>query len=180
MTAPVPKRADQLVLGDRIAHYRLPSTYAEGPGEVVYVKAHTYRGHQSVFVAYVHEDGYYDSTAYLPDGLVEVHPADDDEVTQPIAGRVPAEAAGGLVEIDPPEGFVPASASVRGVSPDGVPLCSHGDDADACQLFHPPLDQDAADAAAFDRGWTAEHRRSVVLTRCGCGPEHGPQCTQGL
>jgi hypothetical protein len=59
------------------------------------------------------------------------------------------EVAGGLIEIDPPEGFIPASAPVHGVSPDGVPLCSHGDDADACQLFHAPLDQDAAEAEGF-------------------------------
>jgi len=50
--------------------------------------------------------------------------ADDGETTQPIAGRVPphfgavvnegghtaVQVAGGLIEIDPPEGFVPASA----------------------------------------------------------------------
>lgn len=112
----VPKRADQLVVGDRILHNRLPSTYAEGPGEVVFVKPHVYRGNASVFVAYVHEDGYYDSTSYLPDGVIEVFPADtglgysraaDGEVTQPIGSRVPAhfgavEVAGGLVDIDPP------------------------------------------------------------------------------
>ena len=93
---PVAKRADQLVVGDRIAHHRLPSTYAEGPGEVVYVKPHVYRGNSSVFVAYVHKDGYYDSTSYLPDGVVEVFPADTglaysrpDEDPQPVAGRTP-------------------------------------------------------------------------------------------
>lgn len=130
MTAPIPKRADQLIVGDRIAHHRLPSTYAEGPGEVVFVKAHTYRGHASVFVAYVHGDGYYDSTAYLPDSYVEVFPAadptglghsraDDPETTEPIAERPlvregglwTVQVAGGGIEVDPPEGFVPASVN---------------------------------------------------------------------
>jgi hypothetical protein len=128
MTAPVPKRADQLVVGDRILPHRLPSTYALGPGEVVYVKPHVYRGNSSVFVAYVHKDGYYDSTSYLPDGTVEVLPADtglahsrvdDGEDPQPSAGRVPphygaVEVAGDLVEIP----ATPAGPEMCGWCPD--------------------------------------------------------------
>jgi hypothetical protein len=78
MTHPVAKRADQLVVGDRVPDEYLPHRFNKGPAEVVFV-------------------------------------ADD------------------------------------------------GDDADACQLFHPPVDQDAADAAAFDRGWIAEHRRAAKV-----------------
>lgn len=48
-----------------------------------------------------------------PTGLDYSRPADSDD-PQPTAGRTPphygaVEVAGGLVEIDPPEGFVPAS-----------------------------------------------------------------------
>jgi hypothetical protein len=105
MTRPVTKRADQLVVGDRILPHRLPAV-ASKPGEVLFVQVHEYRTARWVFVAYRLPDGFYDSTAYLPDGTVEVYPespADDSEVTQPIAGRAPAEVAGGLVQVDPPD-----------------------------------------------------------------------------
>jgi hypothetical protein len=141
VTQPVTKRADQLVVGDRILPHRLPAV-ASKPGEVLFVQVHEYRTARWVFVAYRLPDGFYDSTAYLPDGTVEVYPeipADDSEVTQPIAGRAPAELAGGLIQVDPPrlivgdtaaeqrdnayaayerdeaEGFVPASAPVNEV-----------------------------------------------------------------
>jgi hypothetical protein len=47
--------------------------------------------------------------------------ADDGEQPGPVAGRIPphygvVEVAGGLVEVDPPEGFVPASAPVEKLS----------------------------------------------------------------
>jgi hypothetical protein len=104
VTQPVTKRADQLVVGDRILPHRLPAV-ASKPGEVLFVQVHEYRTARWVFVAYRLPDGFYDSTAYLPDGTVEVYPeipADDSEVTQPIAGRAPAELAGGLIQVDPP------------------------------------------------------------------------------
>jgi hypothetical protein len=176
MTHPVAKRADQLVVGDRVPDEYLPHRFNKGPAEVVFVaddgEAHT-------FFAFRYPNGQHDSTTVLSESVLMVHPAvpvghdysraDDGEQPGPVAGRIPphygvVEVAGGLVEVDPPEGFVPASAARRsGLSPDGVPLCSHGDDADACQLFHPPVDQDAADAAAFDRGWIAEHRRAAKV-----------------
>jgi hypothetical protein len=112
VTQPVTKRADQLVVGDRILPHRLPAV-ASKPGEVLFVQVHEYRTARWVFVAYRLPDGFYDSTAYLPDGTVEVYPespTDDGEVTQPIAGRAPSEVVGGLVQVDPPEGFVPVSA----------------------------------------------------------------------
>jgi hypothetical protein len=103
VTQPVTKRADQLVVGDRILPHRLPAV-ASKPGEVLFVQVHEYRTARWVFVAYRLPDGFYDSTAYLPDGTVEVYPespTDDGEVTQPIAGRAPAELAGGLIQVDP-------------------------------------------------------------------------------
>lgn len=129
MTEPIIKRADQLVVGDRILPGFLPSPWFPEPGEVVYVKVHDYRKGRYVFVAYMQDNGFYDSTSYEPGGEVEVYPADtglsyshadDGETTQPIAGHVPphfggvvnvgghaaVEVAGGLIEIDPP---VPAS-----------------------------------------------------------------------
>jgi hypothetical protein len=117
---PIAKRADQLVVGDRILNKYLPSPFSPDPGEVVFVKVHEYRTARWVFVAYRLPDGFYDSTAYLPEGELEVYPAADPEITQPIGERplvveggvwaVPV--AGGLIEVDPPEGFVPASASI--------------------------------------------------------------------
>jgi hypothetical protein len=105
MTAPVSKRADQLVVGDRILPHRLPAPYFKEPGEVVFVKVHDYRKGRYVFVAYVQDNGFYDSTSYEPDGEVEVYPAPplghdysragDGETTQPIAGRLPAHLEDG-------------------------------------------------------------------------------------
>jgi hypothetical protein len=113
VTQPVTKRADQLVVGDRILPHRLPAV-ASKPGEVLFVQVHEYRTARWVFVAYRLPDGFYDSTAYLPDGTVEVYPespTDDGEVTQPIAGRAPAELAGGLVQVDPPRLIVGDTAA---------------------------------------------------------------------
>jgi hypothetical protein len=128
MTAPITKRADQLVVGDRILPESLPTSYFKEIGEVVFVKVHDYHAGRYVFVAYMQDNGFYDSTSYEPDSPVMVYPADaglgysradDGETTQPIAGRVPphfgavvdeggnaaVEVAGGLIEIDPPEGY---------------------------------------------------------------------------
>jgi hypothetical protein len=129
MTQPVRKPADQLVVGDRILPAFLPSPFFQEPGEVVFVKVHDYRKGRYVFVAYMQDNGFYDSTSYEPDGRVEVYPAVPpgfdysraDEQPGPVAGRIPphfedgravVEVAGGLIEIDPPEGFVPASESI--------------------------------------------------------------------
>ena len=113
MTEPLPKRADQLVVGDRILHRFLPAPFAPGPAEVVFLKLHEYRGSRWVFVAYKQDNGFYDATSYMPEGEVEVYPAADPtgqaysreadgETTQPIAGRVPAhleDARTGEVEL---------------------------------------------------------------------------------
>jgi hypothetical protein len=70
----VAKRADQLVVGDRIAAKRLP--FASDPGEVLLVRLHDYRGADWVFVAWMQPDGYHDSTSFLPDATIEVVPAE--------------------------------------------------------------------------------------------------------
>lgn len=133
-TVPVLKRADQLVVGDRIQPGYLPAYSRSGEGVVRYVETYHYRGADWVFAAFATADGDRNSTSYLPAGKLQVIPADtgldysraddDPETTQPIAGRVPAHfgplvnegghtavaIGGGLIEIDQPEGFVPASA----------------------------------------------------------------------
>jgi hypothetical protein len=110
---PVPKRADKLVVRDRILPAFLPSPFFKEPGEVVFVKVHDYRKGRYVFVAYMQDNGFYDSTSYEPDGEVEVFPApadsglgysraDDGETTQAIGVREPlhtgAMTEGGLVD----------------------------------------------------------------------------------
>ncbi len=99
MTAPVPKRADQLVVGDRIQPGYLPAYARSGEGLVMLVDPYAYRGADWVFVAFACADGDRNCAHYLPDGEVRVVPADDGfgysraddgETTQPIAGRVPA------------------------------------------------------------------------------------------
>jgi hypothetical protein len=66
VTAPIPKRADQLVVSDRILPAFLPSPF---------FKEHDYRKGRYVFVAYMQDNGFYDSTSYEPGGRVEVYPA---------------------------------------------------------------------------------------------------------
>jgi hypothetical protein len=119
MTQPIPKRADQLILGDRILNVHLPAYARSGDADVLYVEVYHYSAADWVFVAFASRDGDRNSTSYPPDGKIKVHPvppvghgyspADDGEVTQPIAGRAPAEVVGGLVQVDPPEGLVPVS-----------------------------------------------------------------------
>jgi hypothetical protein len=75
MTQPVRKRADQLVVGDRILPAYLPAFSLKSPAEVIFVRVHDYHRGQWVFIAYAHEDGFHDCTSYLPQGEVEVYPA---------------------------------------------------------------------------------------------------------
>jgi hypothetical protein len=105
MSAPVPKRADQLVVGDRILPAYLPAPIVREPAKVEFVKLAEYRKHKYVHVSYVQDSGYYDSTSYDRDGRVEVYPAPpvghgysragDGETTQPIAGGLPAHLEDG-------------------------------------------------------------------------------------
>lgn len=120
MTAPIAKRADQLVVGDRIPEESLPYRFAKGPAEVLFVCDATTLGDREgwAFVAYRHEDGYHDSTTVLANAVFQVAPApaadptglsysraDDGDSPQPSAGREPlhtgAVTDGGLVDVTP-------------------------------------------------------------------------------
>ena len=131
------KRADQLVVGDRIDAKYVPPTFTGSAGEVLFV--HVYdlpgRGGRWVLVAYKLDDGNCESTTFMPDGMLPVFPADTgldysrtDEDPQPAAGRTPAhfgavvdegghtavEVVGGLIEIDPPKVF---ACTAHGIHP---------------------------------------------------------------
>lgn len=68
------KRADELIVGDRIAAEYVPHG---DEAEVLFVRLHEYRsGERWVFVAYELKGGFHDSTSYRPDGAIEVTPAD--------------------------------------------------------------------------------------------------------
>jgi hypothetical protein len=118
MTQPITKRADQLVVGDRIPDEHLAFRFNQGPAEVVFVAHEAARERDPlpwVFVAYQYPNGRHDSMTIRPEAELQVYPA---PAPQPLAERplvgdggvwaVPV--AGGPVEVDPPEGFVPASA----------------------------------------------------------------------
>lgn len=103
---PVPKRADQLVVGDRIQPGYLPAYARSGEGVVRYVETYHYRDADWVFAAFACADGDRNCAYYLPGGELKVIPAiplghdysradDDPEVTQPIAGRIPAHLEDG-------------------------------------------------------------------------------------
>jgi len=142
---PIKRRADGLSKGDRILPAYLPAVGDE-PAEVLFVKPYTYVHEAWIFVVFEMPTGLIEATHYKADGGVEIYPAadptgltysraDDGETTQPIAGRFPphfgavvsegghtaVEVAGGLIEIDPPEGFVGSMLTV-----DDIPCESRG------------------------------------------------------
>lgn len=99
MTQPTAKRADQLVVGDRIQPGYLPAYARSGEGRVMLVDPYAYRGADWVFIAFACADGDRNCAYYLPDGTVEVLPADptgqlysradDGEQPGPVGGRIP-------------------------------------------------------------------------------------------
>jgi len=132
MTTRVPKRADQLAVRDRIPDEYLAFRFNQGPAEVVFVAYEDTQPLKWTFVAYRYPNGQHDSMTIRPEAELLVYPADaglsysladDGETTQNLSGRVPphfgavvnegghtaVEVAGGLIEIDPPDGFVPAT-----------------------------------------------------------------------
>lgn len=121
MTQQVPKRADQLVVGDRIPDEHLAFRFNQGPAEVVFVAYEDTQPLKWAFVAYRYPNGQHDSMTIRPEAVLQVYPAtpvghdysraDDGEQPGPVAGRIPphfedgravVEVAGGLIEIDPP------------------------------------------------------------------------------
>lgn len=104
----IPKRADELVVGDRLLPEFVPAPRS-GPVVLLFVRVHEYRNAKWVFVAYRRDDGYHDSTAFMPDREVTVFPADpgeaggmlfgrgdEGEQTQPVAGRIPPHFESGV------------------------------------------------------------------------------------
>lgn len=80
VTEPVPKRADQLVVGDRISREKLPA-FSVSDADVVFVRVYELHGERWVFVAYLPDDGNYDSVTYRADGSLDVYPADPTGAT---------------------------------------------------------------------------------------------------
>lgn len=106
--AQVMRRADQLVVGDRIDAEYLPVIAT--PAEVIFVRVHEYRRERLVFVAFIQDDGFIDSTGYLADAEIRIVPAAnppgldfsraDDEPDDPTPvspARVPMHT-GGMTE----------------------------------------------------------------------------------
>lgn len=111
------KRADQLVVGDRIDRRHLP--VFDEDAAVVFVRTYAEPGGERwAFVAFAYDSGYHDSTAFRPDAAITVTPAptppgfeyarehgpEDGELTQP--GRIPphfedGRAAGEVPPTDP-------------------------------------------------------------------------------
>jgi hypothetical protein len=130
VTQAIAKRADELVVGDRIPDEHLPYRFNRGPAEVVFVVGEpgTFPGDEAyTFFAFRYPNGVHESTTVQSKAVLMVFPADptglgysradDGETTQNLAGRVPphygavvnegghtaVEVAGGLIEIDPPD-----------------------------------------------------------------------------
>lgn len=100
---PVPKRAAELVVGDRILPDLLPAVASE-PGEVRDVELYTYVGTKWVYVSYRLSSGLIEATHYLPYAQLLVYPADTGQLysrpaddPQPSAGREPMHT-GGMTE----------------------------------------------------------------------------------
>jgi hypothetical protein len=208
MTGPIAKRADQIVVGDRIPGESLPYQFAKGPAEVLFVCDATTLGDREewTFVAYRHEDGYHDSTTVLSGAMFQVIPApaadptglgysradDDPEVTQPIAGRVPAHLEDGrtgevvmvgghtAVEVDPPglivgdtaaEQMANAYAAYDRDEAEGFILVPHGP-------VKPPYG--SPEREEYDRANASEpvhYRFGMHDTACGLKPGNVPAAT---
>lgn len=72
----VPRRADQLAVGDRIEPQFLPA-FCDQPAEALFVREHDFHRDRWVFVAFAQDDGFHDSTSFLPEAELLVIPAAD-------------------------------------------------------------------------------------------------------
>ncbi len=180
VSAPVPKRADELVVGDRIPGDKLPYRFAKGPAEIIFACDATTLGDSEewTFIAYRHEDGYHDSTTVLSGATFPATPAADptgllhsraDEAAdpQPSGGREPlhtgAMTDGGLVDdgeylvshgpVKPPYGS-PERAAYDETHPDPTGL-DEVSDVDLRETIH----------------WRSSGLPHMVIA---CGAESGP------
>jgi hypothetical protein len=154
--SPVSRRADELVVGDRILHEFLPSPWFREPGEVVFIKVHDYRKGRYVFVAYMQDSGFYDSTSYEPGGEVGVIPADPIGLDYSRADDAP----------DDPTPVSPARVPLHtGAMTD----CGLVDETSAAELG------ERADAAIRKvYGEPCQGAPAGYDTGCGIAGEHGP------
>jgi len=112
MTQPVPKRADQLVAGDRIPNEQTAFPFNKGEALVVFVANETDEPDPHTFVAYRYPNGRHDSMTVRSESELQVYPADtglgysradDGETTQPIAGRVQPHFGAVVNEVGGPQ-----------------------------------------------------------------------------
>lgn len=107
MTAPVPKRADQLVVGDRIPEKHQLYKFNKGLAEVRFVDTDGDEAH--IIVLYRYPNGRHDSMSVRAEAVIEVVPADTGQLysrpdtdPQPSGGREPMHTGGmtdgGLVD----------------------------------------------------------------------------------
>jgi hypothetical protein len=190
---PIAKRADQLVVGDRIPDEHLAFRFNQGPAEVVFVAHEAARERDPlpwVFVAYQYPNGRHDSMTIRPEAELQVYPA---PAPQPLAERplvgeggvwaVPV--AGDLVEVDPPEGFVPASARVIETD-DGsttVPGATDErrarDDRDRRRDRRHQACREACSASRFGHGWFDYIAGSAANEWIPSGPSRARPLTSG-
>jgi hypothetical protein len=126
----VPKRADKLVVGDRIPNEQTAFPFNKGEATVVFVADEPDKNESHTFVAYRYPNGRHDSMTVRSEAELQVFPAadptglaysraDDGETTQPIAGRTPphvgAVTDAGLVD---ETGDCHHGCASLGVSPD--------------------------------------------------------------
>jgi hypothetical protein len=76
MTEPIAKRADQLVVGDRIPDEHLAFRFDQGPAAVVFLALEDVSTLPWVFVAYRYPNGQHDSMTIRPEAVLQVYPAD--------------------------------------------------------------------------------------------------------
>jgi hypothetical protein len=140
---PIARRADKIVVGDRIPDEYLAFRFNQGPAQAVFVAHEVTQSLAWIFVAYRYPNGQHDSMTVRPEAVLEVYPgtpvghdysrADDGEQPGPVAGRIPPHFEDGLtvveVAVEKPECGAwcadgPGGLCVKDLGHDGP----HGDD----------------------------------------------------
>jgi hypothetical protein len=78
MTEPIAKRAEPLVVGDRIPDEHLAFRFNQGPAEVVFVAREEAATLPWIFVAYRYPNGQHDSMTIRPEAVLQVFPGDPE------------------------------------------------------------------------------------------------------